>query len=409
MQGGVKKRFFHNLSGMVTKKTEKEFEKELQKELIEIRRYLHENAEVGFALGRTVAFVKAKLAEFGYTPQDCGKSGVVATLGDCEKGCILLRADMDALPMREKTGLPFACKEGNMHACGHDLHTAMLLGSARLLKSKGVKNGVKFLFQPAEEILQGASDALKNGVLIQPAPQVAFALHVSVGTPLPTGKVVLSTREISAPCADYFHVRVKGKSCHGATPEAGVDALTATAHILLGLQSLSAREQSVDDPFVLTVGALRAGSAGNAIPDEAELQGTFRAYSERTRARIKKRLIEIVKAQAKAFRAKGEVAFEGGCPTLKNDLNFMQTVQKAIERALGKNAVITTDGRGGGSEDFAYISHEIPSVLVVLSAGQAEEGYEYPLHHPKTKFDESVLLVGSKLYASVAEEWLTNR
>ena len=384
-------------------------ENKLQTYLIKARRFLHEHAEIGFDLTKTTSFVKEQLTQMGYTPKACGKSGVIATLGERTEKCILLRADMDALPMREKTGLAFACKGGNMHACGHDMHTAMLLGAAKILKDKNLKGSVKFLFQPAEEILQGASDTLQHGALEEPRPQAALALHVSTGTSLPSGTAVLSTREISAPAADYFRIIVKGKSCHGSTPEKGIDALTAAAHILLGLQSLSAREMAVDDPFVLTVGKMQAGSAGNAMPDQAEMQGTLRAYNETTRERVKTRLTEIVKTQAKAFRATAKVTFEGGCPTLKNDLELATFVKERAEKLLGKDKVFTTDGRGGGSEDFAYISHELPSVLLVLSAGEIKEGYRYPLHHPKTAFDESVLSLGSKLYAHIAEEWLANR
>ncbi|MBQ8308236.1 MAG: amidohydrolase [Clostridia bacterium] len=381
-------------------------ENTLQKDLIKIRRFLHEHAELGFDLPQTTAFVTDQLTQMGYAPKPCGKSGVIATLGKRTEKCILLRADMDGLPLREETGLPFACKTGNMHACGHDMHTAILLGAARLLKDKKLNGSVKFLFQPAEEILQGASDILQSGALEEPKPQAAITLHVSTGTNLPSGTVVLSTRETAAPAADYFRITVRGKSCHGSTPEKGVDALTAAAHILLGLQSLSAREMAVDDPFVLTVGKMQAGNAGNAIPDRAEMQGTIRAYNEETRERVKTRLTEIAKTQAKAFRAKVQVKFEGGCPTLKNDLELSAFVKEQAENLLGKNAVLTTDGRGGGSEDFAYISHELPSVLLVLSAGEIKKGYRYPLHHPKTAFDESVLLIGSKLYARIAEEWL---
>ncbi len=383
-------------------------ENKLQTYLIKTRRFLHEHAEIGFDLSQTTAFVKEQLTQMGYTPKACGKSGVIATLGEQTDQCILLRADMDALPMREQTGLAFACKGGNMHACGHDMHTAMLLGAAKILKDKNLKGSVKFLFQPAEEILRGASDTIQNGALKEPTPQAAITMHVSTGTSLPSGAVVLSTRETAAPAADYFRIIIKGKSCHGSTPEKGVDALTAAAHILLGLQSLSAREMAVDDPFVLTVGKMQAGSAGNAIPDQAEISGTLRAYKESTRARVKTRLTEIAKTQAKAFRATARVSFEGGCPSLKNDLELVAFVKERAESLLGKDKVFATDGRGGGSEDFAYISQKLPSVLLVLSAGEIEKGYRYPLHHPKTTFDESVLSIGSALYAHIAEEWLSN-
>lgn len=375
------------------------------------RRALHERAETGFALKETKKYIKEQLQALGYTPKDCGRAGIVALIGKKGKDCVMLRADMDALPMAENTGLPFACKSGNMHACGHDMHAAMLLGAAKLLKEKEkqLQTQVKLLFQPAEEILEGAKDCINAGVLDDPKPQAAFALHVSTASELPTGTVVLSTREISAPAADYFQITVKGKSCHGATPEKGIDALNAAAHILLALQTLSAREQAVENPFVLTVGKLQAGSAGNAIAERAQMQGTLRAYDEATRAYIKERIKEIAKNTAKAFRASAGVRFLGGCPTLKNDLTLSAFAESEIKKLFGEKWVIKTGSRGGGSEDFAYISHEVPSLLLVIGAGEKKKGFEYPLHHSKTDFDERVLEVGSKLLANLAIEWAGTR
>ncbi len=371
------------------------------------RRALHERAETGFALDKTRTYIKEQLKGLDCQPQDCGKSGIVALIGEKTKPCVLLRADMDGLPMYENTGLPFACQSGNMHACGHDMHAAMLLGAAKILKEKerGLNVCVKLLFQPAEEILEGAKDCIEAGVLEDPKPQAAFALHVSTGGALPTGTIVLSTREISAPAADYFEITIKGKSCHGATPEKGIDALNAAAHILLALQTLSSREQAVENPFVLTVGKMQAGSAGNAIAENAQMQGTLRAYDETTRAYIKERIKEIAKSTAKCFRAKASVRFLGGCPTLKNDLTLVAIAEKEIKKSFGKTALMKTDARGGGSEDFAYFSHELPSLLLVIGAGEKKKGFAYPLHHSKTDFDEAALGVGSKLLANLAMEW----
>ena len=367
------------------------------------RRALHERAETGFQVPETTAYIKARLTEMGYQVERCGRAGLLAGVGDKTKPCVLLRADIDGLPMREKTGLPFACKTDKMHACGHDMHATMLLGAAKLLKAREQKLNVfvKLLFQPAEEILEGAKDCIDGGVMNEPKPQAAFALHVSTGGALKTGTFVLSSREIAAPAADYFTVRVKGKSAHGATPDKGTDALVAAAHILLGLQNLPAREQAVDNPFVLTLGKMQGGSAGNAIADYAEMQGTLRAYDEDTRARIKTRVKEIAQGTAKAFQARASVRFDGGCPTLKNDIRLAKFAAEQIEELFGAESVLWTDGRGGGSEDFAYFSHEIPSTLLVLAAGERKDGYEYPLHHPKTEFDEAALAVGSKLLAEL--------
>lgn len=388
--------------------------KKLQPTLAKYRQYLHENAEVGFALSKTATFVEKTLQEMGYTPIRIAKNCRLATIGKpSAKGAFLLRADMDALPIKEKSGEAFACKTGNMHACGHDMHTAMLLGAAKLLKDneRELKGQVKLLFQPAEEILQGAKTAVDAGVLEN--VQGAVMIHVMVNTPLKSGTLVVSSGGVTAPAADYFTVEITGKSCHGSAPWNGVDALNASAHFLVALQALSAREISLSTPATLTVGTLQAGTAGNAIADRAVMQGTLRAFDESVREQIKKRIKEIAQSIAKAFKAKAKVSFGGGCPTLVNDRKLSAFVEKNARELLGEKGVYTsaqlaggeTARRNGGSEDFAYISHKTPSVMLALSAGAIEEGYAYPLHHPKVRFNENVLCIGSAVLAHTALRW----
>lgn len=390
--------------------------KKLQKELVKYRRYLHEHAETGFELPQTLAFVDKTLRKMGYEPQRCGRAGLLATVG--KKGArektFLLRADMDGLPLREETGLPFACDNGNMHACGHDLHTAMLLGAAKLLKMRENElNGrVKLLFQPAEETLEGAADALKSGVLRTPNVHAAMMLHVMTAGELPTGSAVVASGGVSAPAADFFTVRVQGKGCHGSMPQKGVDALTAAAHIVVGLQEISAREIPAGEPLALTIGALHAGKAGNVIADYAEMKGTLRAFDEELRESVKKRLIEISAQIARAFRATARTEFTSGCPTLVNDGALSDFTVGVLKKTLGEDSVFSsvafggTKSMAGGSEDFAYISHKVSTVMVALGAGERGKGYEYPLHHPKATFDEDALCVGSVIYAQTAIEWL---
>ena len=388
--------------------------KKLQPTLAKYRQYLHENAEVGFALSKTATFVEKNLQEMGYTPIRIAKNCLLATIGKpSAKGAFLLRADMDALPIKEKSGEAFACKTGNMHACGHDMHTAMLLGAAKLLKDneRELKGQVKLLFQPAEEILQGAKTAVDAGVLEN--VQGAVMIHVMVNTPLKSGTLVVSSGGVTAPAADYFTVEITGKSCHGSAPWNGVDALNASAHFLVALQALSAREISLSTPATLTVGTLQAGTAGNAIADRAVMQGTLRAFDESVREQIKKRIKEIAQSIAKAFKAKAKVSFGGGCPTFVNDSKLSAFVEKNARELLGEKGVYTsaqlaggeTARRNGGSEDFAYISHKTPSVMLALSAGAIEEGYAHPLHHPKVRFNENVLCIGSAVLAHTALRW----
>ena len=388
--------------------------KALQKKLTEWRRWLHSNAETGFELLCTKAFVKDKLRELGYASSDCGK-GIVATVGNEKNGkTFLLRADMDALPIEESSGVPFACKTGKMHACGHDMHTAMLLGAAYVLKKyeKDLRGCVKFVFQPAEELLSGAKEMLDAGVLQEPNVDGAMMLHVLTGLSVPAGTVIVSSGGVSAPAADYFTVRVQGRGCHGSTPEQGVNALTVAARITLALEGLTARELGLSQPAVLTVGRLQAGTVANALADLATLEGTLRAYDEKTRAKLKIRISEIASGMGGVFHATAETEFTSGCPCLVNDENLSAEMKKYLSELLNEGTVYASkefsggDRRGGGSEDFAYIAQKTPSVMVALAAGEPEKGYGYPLHHPKTKFDESVLHIGAAAYAYGAIRFL---
>ena len=381
--------------------------------LTECRRKLHKNAETGFDTDKTAKIVKDELKKAGIEAKDCGKNGIVALIGGKKKGKVfLLRADMDALPVREESGLPFAAQNGNMHACGHDMHAAMLLGAARILKSheEEISGTVKLMFQSAEEIFCGAKDMINSGVLKNPKPDGAMMLHVMTGTPIPTGAAVVSAPGVSAPGADYFTVTVRGKGCHGSMPNLGVDPITAAAHIVIGLQELLSRELALNERAVLTLGKISGGNAANVIPETAELSGTLRTYDEATRERLKKRIGEISAGIAGAFRAKAETEFSNGCPSLFNNEALSANAVRYVKELLGERGGEAKANGGeiksAGSEDFANISREVPSVMIALGAGSIEEGYEYPQHHPKACFNESALPVGCALYAYIAARWL---
>ena len=389
--------------------------KALQEEIKSHRLWLHTHAETGFDLTETKPYVKSTLTEMGYTVQECGKAGLVTTVGKPGGKVLLLRADMDALPIAEEADVDFACKNGRMHACGHDMHTAMLLGAAKLLKAHESELGgmVKLMFQPAEEIFEGSKDMIASGVLENPRPDAALMIHVAAGMPLPAGTVVVSAPGVSAPAADYFTIRVHGKGCHGSAPQNGIDPLTAAAHILIALQEIHARELSASDEAVLTIGTFHAGEAGNVIPDTATMGGTIRTYDEKTRAYLKERMTAIAKNVAEAFRASAEVSFGSGCPTLVNDKDLSEKVTGYLKDLLGANRAFTTaelsggkPARGGGSEDFAYVSHEVPSLMLALAAGEPSKGYVYPQHHPKVKFDESVLSTGAAVFVDCAIQYM---
>ena len=389
--------------------------KALQEEIKSHRLWLHTHAETGFDLTETKPYVKSTLTEMGYTVQECGKAGLVTTVGKPGGKVILLRADMDALPIAEEADVDFACKNGRMHACGHDMHTAMLLGAAKILKAheSELDGMVKLMFQPAEEIFEGSKDMIASGVLENPRPDAALMIHVAAGMPLPAGTVVVSAPGVSAPAADYFTIRVHGKGCHGSAPQNGIDPLTAAAHILIALQEIHARELSASDEAVLTIGTFHAGEAGNVIPDTATMGGTIRTYDEKTRAYLKERMTAIAQSIAEAFRASAEVSFGSGCPTLVNDKDLSEKVTGYLKGLLGASHAFTTaelnggkPARGGGSEDFAYVSHEVPSLMLALAAGEPSKGYPYPQHHPKVKFDESVLSTGAAVFVDCALQYL---
>ncbi len=377
----------------------------LEKEFTEARRYLHAHAEIGFSMPYTMGFVFAKLREYGYEPKQCGRAGIVAEIGSGER-TFLLRADMDALPMREETGLAFASQNGNMHACGHDMHTAMLLLAAKLLRAHESElcGKVRFAFQPAEETLSGAKDMLAGGLLENPVPEAAFMLHVLSGTGAPSGSIAVPSGGIFAPSADFFDICITGKACHGAAPEKGADALLSAAHVLTALSEISARELSIAERAILTIGKIETQGAENAIAGKAVLSGTMRAYGEITREKIKDRITEIAQCTAASFRTKASISFKSGCPSLRTDSELCKKVKAFCREILPHEYVLPAEALGsvGGSEDFAYIAEKVPSAIASLSAGIGK----YPLHHPKVCFDESAIPTGGAVYAHVAARWL---
>ncbi len=393
---------------------------QLKETLISDRRYLHSHAGTGFNLKDTLAFVKKELTDMGYEPVECGKAGIVALAGKRKEGNVfLVRADMDALPIKEESGLNFSSVNGCMHACGHDLHTAMLLGAAKLLKmhEEEIRGTIKLMFQPAEEIFEGSHDMIESGLLTNPNVDSALMIHVMAGMPFEAGTVVVSAPGISAPAADYFEIRVQGKGCHGSMPNMGVDPLNAAAHILIALQEINSRELALDERAVLTVGTMHAGTAANAIPDLAVMGGSIRTYDEEVRSFIKERIAQLAVGIAKSFRAEADIIWGSGCPTLINDQELSICAERYTKELLGESKAFSLaelnamngcqkSSKAAGSEDFAYVSQKVPSIMLALAAGQPEKGYIYPQHHPMVKFDEDALVNGSAVYAYTAMRWL---
>lgn len=391
----------------------------IQEKLIAIRRQLHQHPEVGFELSYTKAFVIEKLREFGYQPIELGKAGVIALAGEKTAGStILLRADMDALPLQEQADIDYrSLNDGIMHGCGHDMHTAMLLGAAKLLKEheNEIRGTVKLEFQPAEEIFQGSRDMLDSGLLENPQVDAAVMIHVTAGMPLPSGTVMVSGGGISSTSCEQYHITVKGKGGHGSTPHESIDPITAAAHMHIALQEINSRELDGNQFGIFTTGRFEAGKTSNVIPDTAEMWGTIRTTDPDNAVGklIKTRMQQICEGIGTAFRCETTVEFYDYCPCMVIEPELAADTLRYMKELFGDSAidlsVISGGKAGGGSEDFAFVSHHVPTVSMFLTAGSSNDGYIYSQHHPKVKFDDSVLCLGSAAYAHAALSWLYDR
>ncbi len=382
--------------------------------IVKDRRYLHQNAELGMDLPKTSAYLVKRLKEMGYDPKIIAGSGVVALAGGKKSGkTILLRADIDALPILEENDLEYKSNTQNMHACGHDTHAAMLLGAAQLLKNHEdeIEGTVKLMFQPAEEQLSGAKAMVEAGVLESPKVDAAAMIHIFSGMPMKSGTLAVSDPGYTTSSGDMFRIDIKGKGGHGAMPQESIDPLNVAAHIHIALQEVIAREISASNTAVITVGQMHGGNASNIIPDTAFLEGSIRAFDKDDREFMKNRVVEITKGVASVFRATAEAEYKMQCPSVYNDKFLSELSIKANKELLGEENVITfadlfPNGKMTGSEDFGYISEKVPSLMMALGGGSPDEGYPYPQHHPKVNFNEEILYVGSAVYANTAVQWL---
>lgn len=384
--------------------------KMIKEDLLSYRRTIHKNPEVGDKLPKTKAFVMDKLREFGYEPTEICESGIVATIeGNKSSKTFLLRADMDALPMEEITDYDFKSTNGCMHSCGHDMHTAMLLGAAKLLKQNQdkIEGTVKLVFQPDEEGFTGAKKMIKAGVLENPKVDAAMAMHVHSGTP---SNVVLYGLGTSIAGCNRFRIVVKGTGCHGALPETGVDPINIAAHIYLSLQEIISREVPSTKPAVLTIGKFAGGDAPNIIPEEVIMEGTIRSLDKELGQFIFDRMNEIVKSTANMFRGEAELIELSSVPPLANDTDLANELGSYVKDLVGEKSVVSFEGGGMGSEDFASYSYEVPSVYFMLGAGIKQENplYGLPMHNNKVVFNEDIMVTGAAMHAYCAIEWLKN-
>ena len=383
----------------------------MQPQLTADRRRLHRNPEAGAVLPETVAYVKERLTEMGYHPQELG-GGLTATVTGTDTGrCILLRADMDALRGQEQSVLSFRSENGCMHACGHDMHTAMLLGAARLLMQhrQELSGTVKLVFQPDEEGtnplgFSGAQAMLKDGILENPHVDAVVSMHIMSQSPYSAGTVYTRRGPMMSSC-DTIAITITGKGTHGSMPQEGVDALNVGVHIYSALQNLTARELAPEEQGVITIGSFNGGEAANVLPEKVCLVGTMRTTVEATRTRFKKRIEAICAGMAQAFGAKAEVEFTQGIPSVYNDPALTQRVMDYTSELLGEK-VPEMRTPFSGSDDLSELSQAAPTCYLILSGGTPEEGYPHPQHNPRVTFNESVLYRGAAVFANAAMEGL---
>jgi amidohydrolase len=374
---------------------------------VALRRTLHAAPELGLDLPETQRTILAALDGLDVEIATGGAtSAIVATIRGANPGpTLLLRADMDALPMREATGLPFASTRDAMHACGHDAHVAMLASATRLLAGRRdqLAGTVKAFFQPGEEGYGGAKILIDEGLLTQ-APKVdaAFAIHMDSSSP--AGSVLWRPGPILA-AADALAIELRGKGGHASMPHRALDPIPVACELVLALQTLVTRRVDVFDPAVLTIARIRSGSTGNVIPSQASLMGTLRTFSEATRTAMHDGIRRVATGIAAAHGLEVDVTIVPGYPVTVNDAGFAGFAQETASALLGERRVHEMPAPIMGAEDFSYILDAVPGALVFL--GAKPEGQEgAPLHSDRMVLNESAFATGIALHAAVALRWL---
>lgn len=374
-------------------------------DVVRMRRHLHANPELSYQEYKTSKFVAETLRSFGLTPvEGIAGTGVVALIEGKNPGSkvVALRADMDALPITEVNDVPYkSTNKGVMHACGHDVHTSSLLGTAKILAGlrDQFEGTVKLIFQPGEEKNPGgASMMIKEGVLENPRPRAIIGQHVM---PLvPVGKIGFREGMYMA-SSDEIYIRVIGKGGHGATPELTIDPVVIASHIVVALQQVISRNASPKQPTVLTFGRIIGEGATNIIPDEVNIAGTFRALNEEWRENGLRKIIKMAESIAEGMGGRCEIELSRGYPYLENNPELTRRIRAAAEAYVGKENVVEID-LTLGSEDFAYYSHQVPASFYRLGTRNEKKGITSYVHTPTFDIDEDALRIGPGVMA-----WMT--
>ncbi len=389
--------------------TRPDFRKEAEAlfdDMVALRRDFHMYPELGFQEHRTAGIVADTLTELGLEVQrGIGQTGVVGLLEGTKPGpVVLMRFDMDALPIHEESGLPYASQNpGIMHACGHDGHTAMGLTLARIMTryQDQIAGTLKFVFQPAEEGLGGAFAMIADGVLENPRPDVAFAMHVWTATPY--GKARVRTGPVMA-SSSVFSLTVQGRGGHGAAPHQANDPILAAAQIVTALQSIVSRNTDPQDSVVVSIGQFLAGTTFNVIPDRAILKGTVRSYNEELHRQTYRRILEMAVNMGRAFSCDVHMETLAIVAAVENAEEPTAVVYEAAARVLGEENILNE--RTMASEDMGYMLEEVPGCYFFIGGRNEELGFTYPHHHPKFNFDERALIDGVAVMAAAAANYV---
>lgn len=379
----------------------------IKEELINLRRNFHSSPELGFEEYETSKKIKEFLEKEGIEYKEVSGTGICAIIRGSGDKTIGLRADIDALPLEDKKTSPYSSKvKGRMHACGHDGHTTILLGAAKLLNSikDELKGNIKLFFEPAEETVGGARFMIKEGILENPHVDCVIGLHVDEG--IDCGKIGIKRGVVNA-ASNPFTITIKGKGGHGAHPDSTIDPIVIASQVVLSLQTIVSREIPPTDPIVLTIGSIHGGTAQNIIPEEVKLSGIIRTMRSEHREYVKERLKEVVEGIVHSMRGSCTIEIEESYPCLYNNDHVLDLVENSAKAIIGKENIKELESPSMGVESFAYFSMERPSAFYFLGVRNEEKGIVHPAHGSLFDIDEDALPIGVAIQCKAAFDYLS--